>query len=174
MGCKGRQSLPLPPGGPRQNVSGRGMNRVSSASTGMTGTYTVANGATVVFDGGKGFQNGTVSVEAGGRLVAGGASAAAGKLKIANGSTLEFKLDGASCTSFAAASLTQAASGAKATIAFTPDSVKLVGKSYTLITGANLSDASAFALHEGGNGRLSVVAGNLVYTAPTYFYIKVK
>jgi len=154
-------------------VSGGGTNRVSSASTGMTGTYTVANGATAVFDGGKGFQNGTVSVAAGGRLVAGGASAAAGKLKIANGSTLEFKLDGASCTSFAAASLTQAASGAKATIAFTPGSSKIIGQSYTLVTGANLSSTAAFALPEDDNGTLSVVNGNLVYTAPTYFYIKI-
>ena len=155
-------------------VSGHGTNRVTSASAGMAGTYTVSSGATAVFAAGSGFASATVSVANGGRLVAGGSAAKAGKLKVANGSTLEFKLNDATCTSFAAASLTQAESGAKATIAFTPGSVKSVGKAYTLVTGANLADASAFALPEGDRGRLSIDSGNLVYTAPTYFYIKVK
>ena len=155
-------------------VSGHGTNRVTSASGSMTGTYTVSSGATAVFTNGKGFQNATVNIENGGRLVAGGSAAKAGKLKIANGSTLEFKLNDATCTSFAATSVTPAASGAKATIAFTPGSVKSVGKAYTLVTGANLADTSAFVLPEGDGGSLSIDSGNLVYTAPTYFLIKVR
>ena len=155
-------------------VSGHGTNRVTSASAGMTGTYTVSSGATAVFAANAGFANATVSVANGGRLVAGGSAAKAGKLKVANGSTLEFKLNDATCTSFAATSVTPAASGAKATIAFTPGSVKSVGKAYTLITGANLADASAFAIPSGDRGSLSIDGGNLVYTAPTYFVIKVK
>ena len=155
-------------------VSGHGTNRVTSASGSMTGTYTVSSGATAVFAANAGFASATVSVANGGRLVAGGSAAKAGKLKIANGSTLEFKLNDATCTSFAATSVTPAASGAKATIAFTPGSVKSVGKAYTLVTGANLADASAFAIPSGDRGSLSIDSGNLVYTAPTYFVIKVK
>jgi len=155
-------------------VSGHGTNSVSSASTGMKGIYTVSDGATAVFDGGKGFQNATVNVAKGGRLVAGGSAAKAGKLQIADGSTLEFKLNDATCTSFAATSVTPAASGAKATIAFTPGSSKIIGQSYTLITGANLSSTAAFALPEEDKGRLSIDSGNLVYTLPTYFLIKVR
>ncbi len=83
-------------------------------------------------------------------------------------------MNDATCTSFAATSVTPAASGAKATIAFTPGSVKSVGKAYTLVTGANLADTSAFVLPEGDGGSLSIYSGNLVYTAPTYFLIKVR
>jgi hypothetical protein len=140
----------------------------------MTGTYTVSSGATAVFAANAGFASATVNVANGGRLVAGGSAAKAGKLKIANGSTLEFKLNDATCTSFAATSVTPAASGAKVAIAFTPGSVKSVGKSYTLVTGANLADTSAFILPEGDRGSLSIDSGNLVYTAPTYFVIKVR
>ena len=154
-------------------VSGHGTNSVTSASGNMTGTYTVSSGATAVFAANAGFASATVNVANGGRLVAGGSAAKAGKLKVASGSTLEFKLNDATCTSFAATSVTPAASGAKAAIAFTPGSSKIIGQSYTLITGANLADASAFALPEDDNGTLSVVNGNLVYTAPNYFYIKI-
>ena len=155
-------------------VSGRGTNSVTSASGNMTGTYMVSSGATAVFAANAGFASATVSVENGGRLVAGGSAAKAGKLKVASGSTLEFKLNDATCTSFAATSVTPAASGAKAAIAFTPGSVKSVGKAYTLVTGANLADTSAFAIPSGDRGSLSIDSGNLVYTAPTYFVIKVK
>jgi hypothetical protein len=155
-------------------VSGHGTNSVTSASGSMTGTYTVSSGATAVFAANAGFASATVNVANGGRLVAGGSAAKAGKLKIADGSTLEFKLNDATCTSFAATSVTPAASGAKAAIAFTPGSVKTFGPSYALITGANLADTSAFVLPEGDRGSLSIDSGNLVYTAPTYFVIKVR
>ena len=146
-------------------VSGHGTNSVSSASDSMTGTYTVSSGATAVFGSGKGFQNATVSVANGGRLVAGGSAAKAGKLKVANGSTLEFKLSDATCTSFAATSVTPAASGAKAAIAFTPGSVKTFGPSYALITGASIADVSNYALPENDAGRLVACSGALYYIA---------
>jgi len=155
-------------------VSGHGTNSVARASGSMTGTYTVSSGATAVFAANAGFASATVNVAKGGRLVAGGSAAKAGKLQIADGSTLEFKLNDATCTSFAATSVAQAASGATATIAFTPGSSKIIGQSYTLITGANLSSTAAFALPEGDKGRLSIDSGNLVYTLPTYFLIKVR
>ena len=155
-------------------VSGHGTNRVTSASTGMTGTYAVSSGATAVFAADSGFANGTVSVANGARLVAAGNAGKAGNLTIADGALLEFRLNGETSTSLAATSVT-AASGDKATICFTPGSSKLVGQSYTLITGANLADTSAFALSDDDRGTLSVDgSGNLVYTAPTYFLIKVK
>ena len=153
-------------------VSGHGTNSVTSASGSMTGTYTVSSGATAVFAANAGFASATVSVANGGRLVAGGGAAKAGKLKVADGATLEFKLGEASCTSFAATSVTPAASGAAATVRFSPGSVKTVGHSYTLVTGANLSSTAAFTLPEDDKGSLSVVGGNLVYTVPPYFYIK--
>ena len=146
-------------------VSGHGTNSVTSASGSMTGTYTVSSGATAVFAANAGFANATVSVANGGRLVAGGSAAKAGKLKVANGSTLEFKLNDATCTSFAATSVTPAASGAKAAIAFTPGSVKTFGPSYALITGASIADVSNYALPENDAGRLVACSGALYYIA---------
>jgi hypothetical protein len=146
-------------------VSGHGTNSVTSASGSMTGTYTVSSGATAVFAANAGFASATVNVANGGRLVAGGSAAKAGKLKIADGSTLEFKLNDATCTSFAATSVTPAASGAKAAIAFTPGSVKTFGPSYALITGANIADVSNYALPENDTGRLVACSGSLYYIA---------
>ena len=54
------------------------------------------------------------------------------------------------------------------------EKVSVITEIITSQTGANLADASAFALPEGDRGSLSIDSGNLVYTAPTYFVIKVK
>ena len=55
-------------------------------------------------------------------------------------------------------------------------SAPAVGTQYVLTSNANLSDAEAanFALADGVRGTLSVVGGELVYTPPNYFIIKVK
>jgi hypothetical protein len=55
-----------------------------------------------------------------------------------------------------------------------PDSDPSLGTAYTLTSGAGLSDASKFELADGVKGALSVAGGELVYTAPTYFVIKVR
>ena len=61
-------------------------------------------------------------------------------------------------------------------IKFAEGSVFAPDKAYTLVSGANLAegDEAKFALPQGNRGTLSVVEGNLVYTAPKYFIIKVK
>ena len=55
-------------------------------------------------------------------------------------------------------------------------SAPAVGTQYVLTSNANLSDAEGenFALADGVRGTLSVVGGELVYTPPNYFIIKVK
>jgi hypothetical protein len=57
----------------------------------------------------------------------------------------------------------------------------LVSRSYTLTQGAGLNDTmldstteSYFKLAAGTPGTLSIVDGELVYTAPRYFYITVR
>ena len=61
-------------------------------------------------------------------------------------------------------------------IKFAEGSVFAPDKAYTLVSGAGLTegDEAKFALPQGNRGTLSVVEGNLVYTAPKYFIIKVK
>ena len=64
----------------------------------------------------------------------------------------------------------------KALVEFASGSVKSFGRSYTLTSGGKFSegDEAKFALPEGDGGKLTIVEGNLVYTAPKYFIIKVK
>jgi hypothetical protein len=63
-------------------------------------------------------------------------------------------------------------------VSFTEDSEPAVGRSYTLTEGAGLTaletDETSIKLANAVKGELSVVGGELVYTAPTYFVIKVK
>jgi len=149
------------------NITGSGTNYINFLSNGFKGTYAVTNGATAVFAAGKGFSdNGVVSVASGSKLVAEGTSASYAKtLKVANGATLEFALNGASWASITSSTFS-ATSGSKATIRFTPGSVKKFGPSYTLIKGANLANASNFVLPEGDGGTLFADSGSLVYIAP--------
>ena len=64
------------------------------------------------------------------------------------------------------------------TIYLTEDSDPAVGQSYTLTQGAGLTaletDETSIKLADGVRGELSVVGGELVYTPPTYFCIKVR
>jgi hypothetical protein len=47
------------------------------------------------------------------------------------------------------------------------------GRTYTLLTGGNISDATVFALPEGDRGSLVVESGDLYYKPP-YFVILVR
>ena len=63
------------------------------------------------------------------------------------------------------------------TISLTEDSEPDVGRAYTLTQGAGLTaletDETSIKLADGVRGDLSVVDGELVYTAPEYFHIKI-
>ena len=95
-----------------------------------------------------------------------------------NSSKMKFRIDGSENAKVLAGS-SKIEKGVE--ISFTEDSVPLVGRSYTLTQGAGLNDTmldptteSYFKLADGVRGTLSIVDGELVYTAPTYFYIKVR
>ena len=66
--------------------------------------------------------------------------------------------------------------GGAVTVKLAEGSAPAVGTQYVLTSNARLSDAEAanFALADGVRGTLSVVGGELVYTPPNYFIIKVK
>jgi len=122
-----------------------------------TGLITVANGATLSLP-----QTGTVTL--------------GGNLTLNASSTLEFKVSGESSRSVLARNsktITLPTSG-KVKVKLTEDSQPAVGTSYTLTDGAGLADTSKFELASNVKGELSVVGGELVYTAPTYFTLSVR
>ena len=103
-----------------------------------------------------------------------------GQLWMRNSSKMKFRIDGSENAKVLAGSY-KIEKGVE--ISFTEDSVPLVGRSYTLTQGAEFTDAmldsgtspnSYFKLANGTRGTLSVENGELVYTAPTYFFIKVR
>ena len=121
--------------------------------TSATGSMTVNGGATLKVAG-----SGSVPVEC--------------PLTLDDGAILEFSISGTEQSTFALSS-TLTANGT-VVIALSQDSVPAVGASYTLVSGAELTDASAFKLAANTPGTLSVENGELVYNAPKYFYIKVR
>lgn len=107
-----------------------------------------------------------------------GTATVGGQLWMRNSSKMKFRIDGSENAKVLAGS-SKIEKGVE--ISFTEDSVPLVGRSYTLTQGAGLNDTmldpttgSYFKLADGVRGTLSIVDGELVYTAPTYFYIKVR
>ena len=138
------------------DVKGTATLAINSGKQAGTGLITVANGATLSLP-----QTGTVTL--------------GGNLTLNAGSTLEFKVSGESSRSVLARNsktLTLPASG-KVKVKLTSDSDTIIGQKYTLTSGAGLSDASKFELADGVKGELSVENNELVYTAPSYFYIRV-
>ena len=107
-----------------------------------------------------------------------GTASLGGALTIESGAALKFKLNGESNATLSLTALTlNATAENKALIKFADGSTTHIGQSYTLTSGGKFSkdDELKFALPEGDFGKLSVNEdGNLVYTAPKYFYIKVK
>ena len=99
-----------------------------------------------------------------------------GDLTLADGATLGFALNGDNDTTLAIESGKTLTVNGTVAVKFAEGSVFAPDKAYTLVSGANLAegDEAKFALPEGNRGTLSVVEGNLVYTAPKYFIIKVK
>jgi hypothetical protein len=66
--------------------------------------------------------------------------------------------------------------GGAITVKLTKGSAPLAGTQYVLTSNAKLTEeeASNFSLADGERGTLSIVDGDLVYTSPKYFFIKVK
>ena len=162
-------------------VTGTGKMIVDSTGNGTwtaTGALAVSGTATLAINPGKLLTNGaiTMSAETTLEVPESGTVALGGNLTLASGSTLAFKVADNSCSVLARNSktITLPESG-KVTVKLTADSLPKVGSPYTLTSGAGLTDAdeSKFELADGVGGSLSVSGGELVYTAPAYFYIKI-
>ena len=99
-----------------------------------------------------------------------------GNLTLQSGAKLKFGINDANETTVALASgKTLPASGTVA-IEFAEGSTFVPGRTYTLLSGGNLDDGDEkkFSLPDGDKGKLDVDAsGNLIYTAPTCFFIKI-
>ena len=148
-------------------------------SSSDNGTWTVTDTATLALTPKANLGYGTATVKSGATLALPqeGIVTLTGALSLESGSTLSFKVlkNAGSVLDMNSKTLTLPASG-KVKVKLTTDSVPVVGKSYTIISNTTLSDAdvSKFELADGISGMLSVVDGNLVYTAPTYFFISVR
>ena len=139
------------------NVNGTATLAVKPGSNLGTGVITVANGAKF-------------------EVADSGTLALGGNFDLKAGAKLKFKLDGNNETTIEIASGKTFAATATVAIEFAEDSVFAPGKTYTLVSGGALSDGdeAKFSLPEGDKGELDVDAsGNLVYTVPNYFYIKI-
>ncbi len=157
------------------NIYGNGSLVINSAST-VSGTLAVKDGATLAVNAGCTPGSGTVSVEAGGTLSAPQAGTAiVGTATFGGGSALSFFVGADTHSVLELSTLNLPASGV-VTVELAADSNPSVAKKYALTSGAGLSgsDDSKFALADGVRGALSVEDGELVYTAPNYFFIKVK
>ena len=159
------------------DIRGCGTVVVDSISLYTNGTD-VRDTATLAINAGKRAGTGTITVYSGATLAFPQVNRASlgGDLTLNAGSTLAFKVADNSCSVLARNSKTiNLPTSGKVKVKLTEDSQLAVGKSYTLTDGAGLTDASKFELADGVGGSLSVSEnGELVYTAPTYFYIKVK
>jgi hypothetical protein len=144
-----------------------------------SGTWTVTDTATLALTPNGNLGIGTATVNSGATLalLKEGTVTLTGALSLESGSTLSFKVlkNESSVLDMNSKTLTLPASG-KVKVKLTTDSLPMLGKSYTLISNTTLTDEdlSKFELADGISGTLSVVNGNLVYTAPTYFYISVR
>ena len=165
----------------RAIVEGSGTFVVNSPafveSNSDSGTWTVTDGATLALTPSGNLGIGTATVNSGATLALPetGTVTLTGPLDLKAGSALSFKLDANNETTLNMNSKTLTATES-VNIKFAKGSVFAPDKVYTLVSGANLAegDEANFALPEGNRGQLSVVEGNLVYTAPKYFIIKVK
>ena len=158
------------------SVTGSGTvryNRVNDNNAALT----VSGTATLELGAGAKTGTGAVTVNANATLSVpeAGTGTVGGNLTLANGAALEFKLDGDSETTLALDSGKTLTATATVGIKFAEGSIFVPGRTYTLLSGGNLADGdkAKFSLPEGDRGVLSVSSGNLVYTAPSCFFIKI-
>ena len=158
-------------------VSGSGKVKVNSASSvNIQPAVTVTDTATLAIKPDAGLGESAITVNSGATLEIpqSGTVTLGGNLTLASGAALAFKLDGNSETTLAIAS-GKTFTATAAAIKFAEGSFPEPDKEYTLVSGANLADGdeAKFSLPAGDRGTLSVKDGNLVYKAPSYFYIKI-
>ena len=145
------------------------------------GTWTVTNRATLAVTPNGNLGIGTATVNSGATLALPqvGTVTLTGNLTLNAGSTIAFALTNTVQTTLDMNNKTLSlpeAQEERINIVFANDSKFAPGWAYTLIANAGLSegDEAKFKLPDNNSGRLSVASGSLIYTAPTYFYIKVK
>ena len=143
------------------------------------GAVTLNGTSTLLLHTGGAARTGAITVNNGTTLEVAetsGTASLGGALTLNQGSKLKFKLaeNGNATLSLTALTLNATAEN-KALVEFAAGSVKSYGRSYTLTSGGKFSegDEAKFALPERDGGRLTVEGGNLVYTAPEYFHIKI-
>jgi hypothetical protein len=98
-----------------------------------------------------------------------------GELTFEERTSLKFTIDGAENSKLVVPSLALNATAENpVNVKIVASSSMMAGKTYTLLSGAGLTDEDIvkFKLDEKDKGKISIVDGNLVYTAPTYFYIR--
>ena len=161
---------------------------VMTDTAGGTGGYkkTYAGGTAVAegvvrFEAGS-FGTGAVTVKDGATLSlpVPGEAAVPGAVTAEGGATLEFllKTSGNAVLKTSGLTVSGGTEGKTVAVKFAEGSSLTPGRAYTLTSGANLdpaADANAlFSCPDGGDGRLSIDAnGELVYTAPEYFFIRI-
>ena len=162
-------------GGGAMRVVGNGRVIFNSASS-FTGGLTVSNAATVAVNAGCKPGNGAVLVTGGATfaLPQTGTVTIPGAVTLQKDSMLEFKANGADNALVTFSSAPSLPDNGTVKVKLTADSNPVVAQSYTLTSGAGLSNADKFELADGVRGTLTVVSNELVYTAPNYFYIKVR
>ena len=158
-------------------VKGAGMvtaNFVGPSSNALSAPVTVTNTATLAVNAGKKLTTGLITVNEGAKfaLPQTGTVALGGNLTLAAGAVLEFNLQGSAETTLDVNGKTLALPGSGVAVNIAAGSAFKPGKTYTLVSGANLADANAFSL-QGGSGKLIVENGDLKYVSPAYFTIRI-
>ena len=144
------------------------------------GAVTLNGTSTLLLHTGGAARTGAITLNSGTTLEVAetsGTASLGGALTLNQGSKLKFKLaENANATLALTALTLNATAENKALVEFAAGSAKSFGQSYTLTSGGKFAegDEAKFALPEGDGGKLTIVEGNLIYTAPKYFIIKVK
>ena len=167
-------------GSGRAIVEGSGkfiVNSPANVESGDNGTWTVTDTATLALtpNGNLGIGTATVNSNATLALPETGTVTLTGNLTLDAGAVLEFNLQGSAETTLDVNGKTLTLPGSESGTVFVniaAGSKFKPGKTYTLVSGANLENADAFSL-KGDAGRLTVEDGDLKYVSPAYFLIHI-
>ena len=163
---------------PAITVSGSGTLCVNKAANNEAQpTVTVTDTATLAIKPGASLGTGAMTFNNGTTLALPqtGTVTMGGDLTLAAGTTIAYTL-GKTDTTLDVTGMTLTLPGeGTVEIAFASGSVYAPGKTYTLISGANLKDAdlAKFTFPESESEKFSIEGGNLVYVAPSYFTIRI-
>ena len=154
-------------------VKGAGRVLVNAVNS-ISGAVTVSDAATLAVNPGKKLTTGLITVNEGAKfaLPQTGTVALGGDLTLADGAVLEFNLQGNAETTLDVNGKTLTLPGSGVAVNIAAGSAFKPGKTYTLVSGADLENANAFSL-QGGSGELIVEEGDLKYVSPAYFTIRI-